>query len=575
MMKTEGQRGARSANSAHEPRRAAVPGRQTLVQAKAASAGLAVRGAQATGSRSSVVQSKSPCPSCGGARGERQLPVQARSAQQPAVPPAGDIHGLAAAGVSGSAGTLPHGDRIQRLFGPRHDVSSVQAHVGGAAQTACTAMGAEAYATGNSVAFSATPSLHLAAHEAAHVMQQRAGVHLSGGVGKVGDEHERHADAVADRVVAGQPAEDLLVQYSPGAGSEPVQAKQACQCGSAGCASCAGKSAGAAVQKSEAASPGRQVQMAIIVEGPGDPAVNTPGSTNAQAVQGWLQQLSPDGGWAVNAGSGAVESASRDAFCGARPQIGQPHQTTSSAPASSRCICELTAPAASDFHLHVADLFSTPDGQAHDVNAAGEGVTVPQTDAAGTRSMHVGISGNDHNGIPGAADTSPLAGTGQDQTLRDPPFIILGHELCGHARKWDTEGENTFHMQTPEGDRTAVDVENQIRREHSTVADSFGVRKGNFQDATGASHDGSGFRVQPGDTLFGIAARVGIPRADVLNRVFRENGAAITVADQDQIRAGELLLVEGAYWHTVIRDDPQIANPNLIHPGGRVLIPAS
>jgi hypothetical protein len=52
--------------------------------------------------------------------------------------------------------------------------------------------------------------LHTAAHEAAHIVQQRQGVHLKGGVGEVGDAYEQHADAVADRVVAGQSAADLL-----------------------------------------------------------------------------------------------------------------------------------------------------------------------------------------------------------------------------------------------------------------------------------------------------------------------------------------------------------------------------
>jgi hypothetical protein len=94
----------------------------------------------------------------------------------------------------------------------------VVAHTGSAAQAANQAIGAEAYATGNHVAFGATPSLHTAAHEAAHVVQQRAGVHLKGGVGEAGDPYERHADAVADRVVAGQSATDLLDQASGGGG---------------------------------------------------------------------------------------------------------------------------------------------------------------------------------------------------------------------------------------------------------------------------------------------------------------------------------------------------------------------
>lgn len=115
----------------------------------------------------------------------------------------------ATAGVSGSGRTLPYADVIQKAFG-QHDIGTVRAHIGGDSASACDTLGADAYATGDRVAFSTNPSLHTAAHEAAHVIQQRAGVHLSGGVGQPGDEYERHANTVADRVVAGQSAESLL-----------------------------------------------------------------------------------------------------------------------------------------------------------------------------------------------------------------------------------------------------------------------------------------------------------------------------------------------------------------------------
>ncbi len=133
----------------------------------------------------------------------------------------GEGEGVAAAaqrGVSGTPQALPHFEQIQPLFGD-HDVSGVQAHVGGAAADANAQIGAEAYATGSSVAFREAPDLHTAAHEAAHVVQQRGGVQLLGGVGEVGDAYERHADAVADAVVAGKPAGDLLDQ-TPGIGSD-------------------------------------------------------------------------------------------------------------------------------------------------------------------------------------------------------------------------------------------------------------------------------------------------------------------------------------------------------------------
>jgi len=120
-----------------------------------------------------------------------------------------DVQDIAARGTQGTGGTLPYADKIQAAFG-RHDISSVQAYSGGAAAEANTAMGAEAYASGTNIAFKSAPSLHTAAHEAAHIVQQRAGVSLDGGVGKAGDSYEKHADSVADAVVAGQCAESIL-----------------------------------------------------------------------------------------------------------------------------------------------------------------------------------------------------------------------------------------------------------------------------------------------------------------------------------------------------------------------------
>ena len=134
------------------------------------------------------------------------------------------VHPVAQQGIAGSGGPLPFLDEIQRSFG-EHDVSGVRAHVGGAASEASESMGAEGYATGNDVAFRESPSLHTAAHEAAHVVQQRAGVHLKSGVGEVGDEYERNADAVADRVVSGRSAEDLLPATAGGATSAATQHK--------------------------------------------------------------------------------------------------------------------------------------------------------------------------------------------------------------------------------------------------------------------------------------------------------------------------------------------------------------
>ena len=132
------------------------------------------------------------------------------------------VHDTAAAGVAGSGSSLPHLHAIQNSFG-RHDVSQVQAYSGGAAAQATHALGANAYATGSKVALGNGGSdLHTVAHEAAHVVQQRAGVQLSGGVGQRGDRYEQHADQVADCVVQGKSAEGLLDGMS-GGGASGVQ----------------------------------------------------------------------------------------------------------------------------------------------------------------------------------------------------------------------------------------------------------------------------------------------------------------------------------------------------------------
>jgi hypothetical protein len=124
------------------------------------------------------------------------------------------VHAAAERGIAGGSTALPYADQIQRAFG-HHDIGNIQAHTDGAAAASAGAMGARAFATGDHVAFAGTPDLHTAAHEAAHVVQQRGSVQLKAGVSEVGDAYERHADQVADRVVAGESAQDLLDQHAP------------------------------------------------------------------------------------------------------------------------------------------------------------------------------------------------------------------------------------------------------------------------------------------------------------------------------------------------------------------------
>nr|HPH67630.1 DUF4157 domain-containing protein [Kofleriaceae bacterium] len=104
---------------------------------------------------------------------------------------------------------MPFAADIQRSFG-EHDISHIEAYSDASAMAGTKAMGAGAFASGNKIVLGDKQDKHTVAHEVAHVMQQRAGVQLLGGVGAAGDDYERNADAIADRVVAGQSAVDLL-----------------------------------------------------------------------------------------------------------------------------------------------------------------------------------------------------------------------------------------------------------------------------------------------------------------------------------------------------------------------------
>jgi hypothetical protein len=121
---------------------------------------------------------------------------------------------------------LPKATR--EFFEPRfgHDFSAVRVHAGAEATRGARAVEARAYTLGKDIVFGrgeyapgTAEGTRLLAHELTHVVQQKNGVSLKGGIGQVGDAYERHADAVADAVVAGRSAGALLAQGPRGAGN--------------------------------------------------------------------------------------------------------------------------------------------------------------------------------------------------------------------------------------------------------------------------------------------------------------------------------------------------------------------
>jgi hypothetical protein len=191
------------------------PGRRPLT------AGLVQR--RASGSAASRVEARGAAPASADAD-VPPAPVEGGLGEAFSFGPAG-VQATAERGVAGPGSALPFADRIQAAFGD-HDVGQVTAHTGDDASAACDELGAHAYATGRDVAFAGPPDLHTAAHEAAHVVQQRAGVQLAGGVGQAGDEHEQEADAAADRVVAGMSAAPVLARYAAGGATSRGQVQR-------------------------------------------------------------------------------------------------------------------------------------------------------------------------------------------------------------------------------------------------------------------------------------------------------------------------------------------------------------
>ncbi len=136
----------------------------------------------------------------------------------------GAAHAGAARGLEGAAVDFPHRERIEAAYG---QPLAAQAFVDEDARRACAEMGAQAFTLGDRVAFGSQPDVHTAAHEAAHVLQQRRGCSVDGGVGRDGDDHEVAADRAADLVVQGRSAQHLFAGGAAGPHDEAIQMKSA------------------------------------------------------------------------------------------------------------------------------------------------------------------------------------------------------------------------------------------------------------------------------------------------------------------------------------------------------------
>jgi hypothetical protein len=198
-------------------------------------------------------------------------------------------------------------------------------------------------------------------------------------------------------------------------------------------------------------------------------------------------------------------------------------------------------------------------------------------------------------------ESRPRVGPNQRLVIVAPSDVWYDfvHEVCGHARKQTKKATAEQHAKTPEGRRTAVDVEDRTRSEHSTITEDLGVARSRF-NAVGADGKmsevaGALYRAGANETLASIAARCGIPASNPLDHIWSNNGAQLEATPKElgsPIKTGETFLVKGIDWYDVLAgetlesiakkfDKPatslQRANPHLktVHAGLRLLIPSS
>ncbi|MCB9526040.1 MAG: DUF4157 domain-containing protein [Myxococcales bacterium] len=118
------------------------------------------------------------------------------------------LHAVARTGLSSEAQALPHRETVQAAFG-QHDVGELRAHLDPRAAAAAEVLGAEAFSTGEDVAFAEQPDLAGAATEAARALWQQAGPEVREGLAQAGDE-AAIIDAIGERVAEGREVEVLL-----------------------------------------------------------------------------------------------------------------------------------------------------------------------------------------------------------------------------------------------------------------------------------------------------------------------------------------------------------------------------
>jgi Domain of unknown function (DUF4157) len=311
-----------------------------------------------------------------------------------------------------------------------HDFGRVRVHADTRAAESARAVNALAYTVNQDIVFGSgqynpsNPSgRNLLAHELTHVVQQQAGgTGLAARPVAIGDEHdlaEEEADAIARRVTSGETSGSISARPEP------------------------------------------NLRRRVAVVRPGDNIPNPGGrgvvQTNAETVRRYLTTICSGGSVTVDRGSGAVGINS--SFCtspalprgAVGPRAPSP-ALSSTEPTGCSCLCDLVN-STHIWRIRVDDTrwpHTDPDdrdaGAGRTPGGTGGEVTTPSPNSPK---------------LWGAATTSGTA-------LNIDPWLVLGHELCGHGWLSDRgmHGPDEASPRGEGGHQRTVERENLLRREH-------------------------------------------------------------------------------------------------------------
>jgi hypothetical protein len=207
---------------------------------------------------------------------------------------------------------------------------------------------------------------------------------------------------------------------------------------------------------------GRALQRSLSVRDPAQKIPNPGGTgvdaTNAATIEGYLQNLCSVGAVAVDGTSGLVSM--KKGFCDKKDAASPSAAESSATPTGCGCLCDMTL-SANDWSIVVDDAEWPHTKFANHKKSEKKGGTGGKVTAPSPNS----------DKLWGAATVSGAA-------LDFAPWLVLGHELCGHGWLGDRglHAPDVHKKRGEGGHQATVDRENLIRDEHKIE------RRGGFKD---------------------------------------------------------------------------------------------